>query len=439
MPDASNSLQCFLPSSRLNILTPQFVSNTNSKLRTWATSKGANLDAFGISKGAKKKQNGSIHEMDGSIRNSEKSKVLCKKVSEFISGWNFSGLKNDVPFGSVWGCFSQEPKDLRKTPTLIQNTESASVIYTHSHPQPPHTILKATKSTNSPRAMQENINIIRKYYTITKGQKDDVESQLVRDPARQVQSIPKLFHQSKRQLIPLMHILTSVHLYYTYSNGTYQFFVGNTSSNCPFSVAMSYFTGVWGPIGFHDSKISKTVGESLTTLWHCHGPNLGTLNSWKPLLKAPVLRLMEEIPNNHLTCMKPCKKWNIYHINWCRISSINSSWWFFTNPFEKYIWSSNWIMQSCKPQGFGVKIPKIYELPPPRVQSNWVFRVPWRMPLGSLKNDGKDSSHLIVVWHTVDGRNPANQLIGSLSHYFQGFIHPRWCMVVQDFFHQQYG
>ena len=31
--------------------------------------------------------------------------------------------------------------------------------------------------------------------------------------------------------------------------------------------------------------------------------------------------------------------------------------------------------------------------------------------------------------NTVDGRNPANQLIGSLSHYLQGFIHPRWCRI----------
>ena len=35
---------------------------------------------------------------------------------------------------------------------------------------------------------------------------------------------------------------------------------------------------------------------------------------------------------------------------------------------------------------------------------------------------------------TVDGRN-LHELIGSLSHYVQGFIHPRWC---KDFFHQQY-
>ena len=30
---------------------------------------------------------------------------------------------------------------------------------------------------------------------------------------------------------------------------------------------------------------------------------------------------------------------------------------------------------------------------------------------------------------TVDGRNPANQLIGSVSHYLLGFLHPRWCRI----------
>ena len=30
---------------------------------------------------------------------------------------------------------------------------------------------------------------------------------------------------------------------------------------------------------------------------------------------------------------------------------------------------------------------------------------------------------------TVDVRNLANQLIGSLSHDLQGFIHPRWCRI----------
>ena len=32
---------------------------------------------------------------------------------------------------------------------------------------------------------------------------------------------------------------------------------------------------------------------------------------------------------------------------------------------------------------------------------------------------------------TVDGRNPANQLIGSVAHDLQGFLHPRWDVVNQ--------
>ena len=37
-------------------------------------------------------------------------------------------------------------------------------------------------------------------------------------------------------------------------------------------------------------------------------------------------------------------------------------------------------------------------------------------------------SDLFVVQqgNTVDGRNPAPVEVGSLSHYLQGFIHPRW-------------
>ena len=32
--------------------------------------------------------------------------------------------------------------------------------------------------------------------------------------------------------------------------------------------------------------------------------------------KFNLILLMEEIPNNHLTCIKPCKWWDIYQINW---------------------------------------------------------------------------------------------------------------------------
>ena len=42
------------------------------------------------------------------------------------------------------------------------------------------------------------------------------------------------------------------------------------------------------------------------------------------LLTKGLILLMEEIPNNHLAYIKPCKYWDIDHIKWCRISSINS-------------------------------------------------------------------------------------------------------------------
>ena len=36
---------------------------------------------------------------------------------------------------------------------------------------------------------------------------------------------------------------------------------------------------------------------------------------------------------------------------------------------------------------------------------------------------------MITLRRTVDGGNPANQLIGSLSQYLHGFLHPRWCSI----------
>ena len=52
-----------------------------------------------------------------------------------------------------------------------------------------------------------------------------------------------------------------------------------------------------------------------------------TLPKTKPLkighAKGKLL-LMEELLHQP-TCMKPCKSWDIYYINWCRISAINST------------------------------------------------------------------------------------------------------------------
>ena len=42
------------------------------------------------------------------------------------------------------------------------------------------------------------------------------------------------------------------------------------------------------------------------------------------------------------------------------------------------------------------------------------------------------------VNNTVDGRNPAPVQVGSLSHYLQGFLHPRWCRIssINSMIHQ---
>ena len=47
------------------------------------------------------------------------------------------------------------------------------------------------------------------------------------------------------------------------------------------------------------------------------------------------------------------------------------------------------------------------------------------MRLGRFRLPGSQLT-IEKSFHTVDGRNPA-PVIGSLSHYLRGFIHPRWC------------
>ena len=51
--------------------------------------------------------------------------------------------------------------------------------------------------------------------------------------------------------------------------------------------------------------------------------------------------------------------------------------------------------------------------------------------LDSTVSSMKDSLAIfsLVILLTVDGRNPAPVQVGNLSHYFYGFIHPRWCRI----------
>jgi len=87
-----------------------------------------------------------------------------------------------------------------------------------------------------------------------------------------------------------------------------------------------------------------------------------TTTSWRfqPVRK---ILLMEEILH-HQTCMKPCKQSDIYHINWCRISSINTISQIGSFPQVgmkiRHVWNhhrdnkmrtSKWIYTSCTMYG----------------------------------------------------------------------------------------
>ena len=52
------------------------------------------------------------------------------------------------------------------------------------------------------------------------------------------------------------------------------------------------------------------------------------------------LQLMEEILH-HLGCIKPNGYWDIYYINWCRISSINSTSNIFQTAVCFFVWSTS--------------------------------------------------------------------------------------------------
>ena len=53
-----------------------------------------------------------------------------------------------------------------------------------------------------------------------------------------------------------------------------------------------------------------------------------------------------------------------------------------------------------------------------------------RLGFEFIVSDEISLSHYSLL-DTVDGRNPApaDRLIGSLSHYLHGVIHPRWCRI----------
>ncbi len=116
---------------------------------------------------------------------------------------------------------------------------------------------------------------------------------------------------------------------------------------------------------------------------------------------------------------------------------IFNKWWSISQPV---MWMSfggvhNWMFPKIGgfyPPKWMVKIMET----PIKMDDLGVFPYFWKHPIKACKAYALldffkllQKSYFLQSRHTVDGWNPANQLIGSLSHYFQGFIHPSWCRI----------
>ena len=120
---------------------------------------------------------------------------------------------------------------------------------------------------------------------------------------------------------------------------------------------------------------------------------------------------MEEIPNNHPGCKRQCKLWDIYHINWCRIFSINSMVAIFMDvsclELGTCFCARKHVMLRCALlESWG------------KALSLGTCHAPQHIWLQS-------GLHVILSMEDI-----LHQLICSLSHdlqILQGFTHRRWC------------
>ena len=102
---------------------------------------------------------------------------------------------------------------------------------------------------------------------------------------------------------------------------------------------------------------------------------------------------MEEILH-HLGCIKSCKKWDIYHINWCRISSINSM----NRHRTKKIWNC------CS-----------------TVNSEGLLRAPRAQQIEVMTSNEPNPSNMIELGgSTITHGNPQPSFLGVISPIFWG-------------------
>ena len=139
----------------------------------------------------------------------------------------------------------------------------------------------------------------------------------------------------------------------------------------------------------------------------------------------------EGIDENHITCLEYISmRWQWSHL--VVLSLVTTSWW----QFLGQLGGSSFRWMRFLPLQFHVGFFVLYKL------GVWLLgELLWEMFMFRNGDNCKllrVEKHVINIYFrnwwsdTVDGRTPAPVEVGSLSHYLQGFIHPRWLFGISE-------
>ena len=103
----------------------------------------------------------------------------------------------------------------------------------------------------------------------------------------------------------------------------------------------------------------------------------------------------------------------------CVLHTLVSPWVY--DPCVSHVFST--VFWTCKNEEHGWS----QRLPARLRKEKTTLKVDWdRVALDQLPPKGGSLFAMAMQTYIVDGRNPANQLIWSIFHCLQGFIHVRW-------------
>ena len=133
-------------------------------------------------------------------------------------------------------------------------------------------------------------------------------------------------------------------------------------------------------------------------------------------------------------------KWIISSENWLYTVALKR-WYILFHHFSPGHHRQSAKQPSLRPANHQQSLLRDVEIGWARTSGHWsVTKTALDVP-SHLARSGKESTdtplrlwvnlaaHPAPMVYTVDGRNPANHLIGSSCHYLQGFLHPSWCRI----------